>query len=140
MVVANMRATGMPLQYHNWMQIWCVDVHNVLASKNMGYQTPMTQSTGHTTDISKYRFYPWEPIWCYAPSSKMPRDNLKKARWLGFAHTAAGRSLGLGQTAYVRPLGVEQIVSDRSLGLVGGYLCSFARIRWGCPCSIARLR
>jgi len=24
MVIANMRETGMPMQYHNWMQLWCV--------------------------------------------------------------------------------------------------------------------
>ena len=88
MVTANMRATGMPMQCYNWMQLWCVDVHNVLSSKNLGYQNPLCYSTGYTTDISKFRFYPCEPIWCYIPSAKAPHDNLKKARWLGFAHAA----------------------------------------------------
>jgi len=83
--------------YHNWMQLWCVDVHNVLSSKNLGYQNPLCYSTGYTTDISKFRFYPWEPIWYYIPSAKAPHDNLKKARWLGFAHTA-----GDEMTYYIR--------------------------------------
>jgi len=97
MVIANMRETGMPMQYHNWMQLWCVDVHNVLWSKNLGYQNPLCYSTGYTTDISKFRFYPWEPIWYYIPSAKAPHDNLKKARWLGFAHTAGDK-----MTYYIR--------------------------------------
>ena len=88
MVVANMRETGMPVQCHNWMQLWCVDVHNVLSGKNLGHQNPQCCSTGCTTDISKFRFCPWEPIWCCVLSAKAPHDNLKKARWLGFAHTA----------------------------------------------------
>jgi len=97
MVTANMRETGMPMQCHNWMQLWCVDVHNVLSSKNLGYQNPLCCSTGYATDISKFRFYPWEPIWYYIPSAKAPHDNLKKARWLGFVHTAEDE-----MTCYIR--------------------------------------
>jgi hypothetical protein len=35
-----------------------------------------------------FRFHLWEPIWYYVPNTKQPVDSLKKARWLGFAHSA----------------------------------------------------
>jgi hypothetical protein len=34
------------------------------------------------------RFHLWEPIWYYEPRTKQPENSLKKARWLGIAHSA----------------------------------------------------
>ena len=45
----------------------------------------MEISTGFTPDISVFRFHIWEPVWYYDPGVKQPRDNLRKARWLGIA-------------------------------------------------------
>lgn len=88
MVRSCIRQFKVPLGKHDWVQKWCVDVHNVLASEKLGWQTPLAISEGHTPDISKFRFHIWEPIWYYDPTVKQPQDNLKKGRWLGFAHTA----------------------------------------------------
>jgi hypothetical protein len=35
-----------------------------------------------------FRFHLWEPIWYYEPCTKQPENSLKKARWLGIAHSA----------------------------------------------------
>ena len=35
-----------------------------------------------------FRFHLWEPIWYYEPNTKQPENSLKKARWLGFAHSS----------------------------------------------------
>ena len=46
----------------------------------------MEISSGHTPDISKFRFHIWEPVWYFEPT-KSPIDSWKKGRWLGFAHS-----------------------------------------------------
>ena len=35
-----------------------------------------------------FRFHLWEPLWYYVPNTQQPENSLKKARWLGFAHSA----------------------------------------------------
>jgi hypothetical protein len=35
-----------------------------------------------------FRFHLWEPIWYYEPRTKQPENSLKKAQWLGIAHSA----------------------------------------------------
>jgi hypothetical protein len=92
MVRNTMRQFKVPLKKHDWVQKWCCEVHNHVANRRNGWRTPIEASEGHTPDISKFRFYPWEPIWYYDPKVKQPKDNLKKARWLGFA-TSAGDEL-----------------------------------------------
>jgi ribosomal protein S12 len=82
-----MRAFKVPLNRHDYCQKWCCDVHNVVANRKLGWRSPLERNAGHTPDISKIRFHFWEPVWYYKPS-KQPHDNLKKARWLGFAHNS----------------------------------------------------
>ena len=48
----------------------------------------MEMSTGFTPDISVFRFHIWEPIWYYNPTVKQPRDDMRKARWMGIAWQA----------------------------------------------------
>ena len=47
----------------------------------------MKVSTGHTPDISMFRFCFYEPLWCFAPKIKLPRANLLKCRYLGLAES-----------------------------------------------------
>jgi hypothetical protein len=82
-----MRAFNVPLSRHDYVQQWCCDIHNLVANRKLGWRSPIERNEGHTPDISKFRFYIWEPIWYYAPT-RQPKDNLQKARWLGFAHTS----------------------------------------------------
>jgi hypothetical protein len=87
MVRNAMREFKVPLSRHDYCQKWCCDVHNVVANRKLGWRSPLELNTGSTPDISKFRFHIWEPIWYYEPS-KQPNDNLKKARWLGFADSS----------------------------------------------------
>ena len=88
MVTRNMRQFNVPLGKHDWCQKWCCDVHNHVSHRLLNWRTPMEVSTGFTPDISVFRFHIWEPIWYYDPTVKQPRDNLRKARWLGIAWQA----------------------------------------------------
>ncbi len=87
MVRNAMRTFNVPLTRHDYCQKWCCAVHNVVANRKLGWRSPLERNTGNTPDISKFRFHIWEPVWYYEPS-KQPKDNLKKARWLGFADSA----------------------------------------------------
>ena len=80
-----MRAFHIPLRKHDWTQKWCVDVHNVLSCRRNSWLSPRALKEGNTPDISMFRYYVWEPIWYFDPTVKQPKDNLKKARWLGIA-------------------------------------------------------
>ena len=77
-----------PLKKHDWMQKWCVDVHNILASQSLSWRTPYELKNGHTPDISSFRFYVWEAIWYFDGVAKVPEPSFKKGRWLGFAWSA----------------------------------------------------
>ena len=55
-------------------------------SKNKNWRTPLEISTGHTPDISMFRFHFWEPIWFFE-TTKSPFDNWRKWRFLGFAES-----------------------------------------------------
>jgi len=65
MVKANIRAFKVPLPKHDWVQRWCVACHNVLSSRKLDWETPLSISTGTATNISKFRYHVWEPIWYY---------------------------------------------------------------------------
>jgi hypothetical protein len=82
-----MQEFGVPLSRHHWAQKWCCDVHNIVANRKWDWRSAKEQ-TGHTPDISMFRFHLWEPIWYYEPGTKQTENSLKKARWLGSAHLA----------------------------------------------------
>jgi hypothetical protein len=82
-----MRAFKAPLNRHDYFQKWCCDAHNVIANRKLGWRSPIERNEGNTPDISKFHFQFWEPVWYY-DHAKQPTDNLKKARWLGFADTS----------------------------------------------------
>ena len=88
MVMRCMRAFNVPVNKHDWVQKWCCYEHNILASRALKWDTPLTISTGYTPDISKFRFHIWEPIWYFVPGVKAPLNNLRPARWLGFANSS----------------------------------------------------
>ena len=88
MVKNVMREFNVPLSRHHWAQKWCCDVHNISANRKLDWRSAKERKTGHTPDISMYRFHLWEPIWYYEPRTKQPDSSLKKARWLGIAHSA----------------------------------------------------
>ena len=83
-----MREFNVPLSRHHWVQKWCCDVHNIAANRSLEWRSAKERKTGHTPDISMFRFHMWEPIWYYVPHTKQPENSLKKARWLGFAHSS----------------------------------------------------
>ena len=83
-----MREFNVPLSRHHWAQKWCCDVHNVAANRKLDWRSAKERKTGYTPDISMFRFHLWEPIWYYVPHTKQPENSLKKARWLGFAHSS----------------------------------------------------
>ena len=85
MVCRCMQEFKVPLRKHDWCQKCCVDVHNILAHRNLGWRTPMKVSSGHTPDISVFCFHIWEPIWYYVATLKSPQECLKKGRLLGIA-------------------------------------------------------
>ena len=97
MVVQCLREFGAPLTMHDWCQVWCCDVHNIAASRKLGWLCPSTIVNGHTADISPFRFHFWEPVWYYQPGVKSPKSKWLPGRWLGFAH-----SVGDHFTYYVR--------------------------------------
>ncbi|MGH3053473.1 MAG: hypothetical protein ACRDL7_00670, partial [Gaiellaceae bacterium] len=88
MVRVVMRTSKAPLGKHDWCQKWCCDIHNHTSNRKLGWRTPFEVNTGHTPDISMFRFYFWEPIWYLDPKIKAPLDRLKKARFLGLAHNS----------------------------------------------------
>ena len=88
MVKKVMREFNVPLSRHHWAQKWCCDVHNVAANQKLDWRSAKERKTGYTPDISMFRFHLWEPIWYYVPHTKQPENSLKKARWLGFAHSS----------------------------------------------------
>ena len=88
MVKKVMREFNVPLSRHHWAQKWCCDVHNISANRKLDWRSAKERKTGHTPDISMFRFHLWEPIWYYEPNTKQPENSLKKARWLGFAHSS----------------------------------------------------
>ena len=47
----------------------------------------MEVSTGHTPDISKFRFYFYEPLWHFEPKIKLLKSNLLKCRYLAIAES-----------------------------------------------------
>ena len=47
----------------------------------------MDVSTGHTPDISKFRFYFYKPLWYFEPKIKLLRPNLLKCRYLEIAES-----------------------------------------------------
>ncbi|MGH7955291.1 MAG: hypothetical protein ACREOZ_04955 [Gloeomargaritales cyanobacterium] len=83
-----MASTKAPIKKHDWCQKWCCDVHNVTANRTLHWRTPIEVNTGHTSDISMFRFHFWEPIWYHDPTVKAPHSRLKKGRLLGIAHTS----------------------------------------------------
>jgi hypothetical protein len=109
MVKKVMRAFQVPLSEHDWAQKWCVDVHNISASRKLAWKSPMAVSEGHTQDISPFRFHLWEPIW-YFNKAKAPKDPWQKARWLGFAHNS-----GDAMTYHVRTEGKDPQYLIRSI-------------------------
>lgn len=88
MVRRVLRNTGAPLVEHDWCQLYCVQIHNHLACRRNNNATPLQLSEGSTPDVSKFRFYFWEPIWYHDPSTKQPEDNLKKGRYLCIAENS----------------------------------------------------
>eukprot|EP00957_Ditylum_brightwellii_P159480 12139903-Ditylum_brightwellii.AAC.1 len=87
MVKNVMRKFNVLLKEHDWVQKWCVDVHNTASSRKLDWKSSLDVAVGHTQDITGFRFHMWEPIWYYK-KYKAPEDPWKKAKWMGFAHNA----------------------------------------------------
>ena len=59
------RELDVPLKEHNWAQKCCVDVHNIVSSKNLNGMFPLEIIEGTTQDISEFRFHLCEPFWYF---------------------------------------------------------------------------
>lgn len=88
MVKKVMREFNAPLSHHHWVQKWCCDVHNIAANWKLDWRITKERKSCQSPDISMFCFHLWEPIWYYEPHTKKPKNNLKKAWWLGFAHSS----------------------------------------------------
>ena len=68
-----MRVFDVSLEDHDWVQKWCVDMHNIDSSINLSGRCLLEISKVHIQEISKFRFHLWELIWyfkkCKAPGS-----------------------------------------------------------------------
>eukprot|EP00957_Ditylum_brightwellii_P027205 2056479-Ditylum_brightwellii.AAC.1 len=91
-----MRKFKVPLKEHDWVQKWCLDVHNIASSRKLDWKFPLDVPVRHTQDISGFRFHIWEPIWYYK-KCKAPEDLWKNARWMVFVHNA-----GDAMTYYIK--------------------------------------
>ena len=80
-----LRQSCAPMELCNWTAMYCCQINNHVSRRSLKYKTPMEISTGHTPDISMFRFYFYEPLWYFAPKIKLPRANLLKCRYLGLA-------------------------------------------------------
>eukprot|EP00957_Ditylum_brightwellii_P019115 1439706-Ditylum_brightwellii.AAC.1 len=54
MVKNVMRRFNVPLKGHDWVQKWCVDVHNIASSRKMDWKSPLDVAVEHTQDISGF--------------------------------------------------------------------------------------
>ena len=91
-----LRQSQAPIGLCNWVALYCCQINNHMSRRSLKFRTPMEISTGHTPDISKFRFYFYEPLWYFEPKIKLPRPNLLKCRYLGIAE-----SCGDAMTYYV---------------------------------------
>lgn len=82
-----LRQSNAPIELAHWCAIYCCQINLVTSRRSLGYKTPFEISTGHTPDISKHRFYFYEPLWYHVPNNKVPKDNMKKARFLAVAES-----------------------------------------------------
>ena len=76
MVRNSTRKFNVPSNEHNWVQKWCVYVHNIALSKKLDWRMSLEVGEGFTKEISKFCFQKWEPVW-YFKKSKSP-ENLWK--------------------------------------------------------------
>ena len=80
------RQLNIPYEQHHWVQKWCVFITNNVATKKLGWRTPMEAATGETPDISMFHFYVWQEIEYLAYDDiKLPLGQMLPGRWLGFA-------------------------------------------------------
>ena len=82
-----LRQSTAPPELWHWVGIHCAQVNNHTSRRSLKNKTPMEVSTGNTPDISKFRFYFYEPIWYYVPSNKNPKPDMLKARYLAIAES-----------------------------------------------------
>ena len=67
------RKFDVSLKEHDWVQKWCVDVHNIASSKKLDSRSHLEASEGFTQEISKFCFRIWEPSW-YFKKVKAPEN------------------------------------------------------------------
>ena len=88
MMQNNLRQFEAPEGLANWCALYMSQVNNYTSRESLSWQTPMEVSSGHTPDISMFRFHFYEPIWYFVPKIKSPKNNLLKARFLALAESA----------------------------------------------------
>eukprot|EP00957_Ditylum_brightwellii_P042386 3209252-Ditylum_brightwellii.AAC.1 len=54
MVKNVMKKLNVPLKEHDWVQKWCMDVHNKASSRKLDWKSPL-DAIGHMQDISGSR-------------------------------------------------------------------------------------
>ena len=87
MVKNVLRQSRAPRELCHWATIYCCQINNHVSRRSLGFRTPMEVSTGHTPDISKFRFHFYEPLWFFEPKMKLPKSNLLKCRYLAIAES-----------------------------------------------------
>ena len=67
----------------HWVQKWCSQIRNCLASRYLKWRCYYKAWHGHTPEMSKFRFHAREPIWCINFEVKQPKDMLCRDRFIG---------------------------------------------------------
>jgi hypothetical protein len=70
---------------------WCCDVHNIAANRKLEWRSAKERKTGYTPlTFLCFGFIYGNlfGIMNHEPRTKQPENSLKKARWLGIAHSA----------------------------------------------------
>ena len=73
------------------LEMWCyclehtVDYLNYTAHCELNSKVPLEVLTGHTPDISMFRFKFWEPVWYYEPTARFLSPNFLPGRHIGIA-------------------------------------------------------
>jgi hypothetical protein len=76
-----------PEKFWDYACEYITELINHTATRQLDWRTPSESLHGETPDISVFRYFFCEPIYCMDPSVKFPQHNMLPGRFLGIART-----------------------------------------------------